>query len=256
MITALSSGDARLDVLLSSDSFISVISAAIEGYKSEVGGLLFGDHFPTSGKFVVKLAIPLQTTRRTLNHVHFHLQRTDRVRRTWDYLTVHWPLGTFHSHPEGRGQRYNPVPSKSDIPFNGSENIDVIIALWESSRHKTLRYIHHNQWIAGTAGAFYIQLAAWKYPGEGQFENIDLWCPYIDIINLSYEVGLTNQPGRLFWHETITPKGPLRKLHHLVYKYETSIFKTLNHEIGEPILQQIKGVLTKIQTVNQRTITS
>ena len=240
-----------LDVLLSSDSLIGIISAALEGYKSEVGGLLFGDRIPSSEKIIVKLVIPLQTTRRTMNNVYFHHKRTDRVRRTWDYLTVHWPLGTFHSHPEGRGQRYKPIPSKSDTPINGSESIEVIIALWESSRHSTLRYIHNNQWIAGTAGSFYIQIAAWQYPGEGRFENLSVWCPYIDIINLSYEVGLTNHPGRLFWHETITPNGSLRKLHNLVHKYESNIFKTLNYEAGEPTLQQIRQVLTKIQTINR-----
>ncbi|MFW9986048.1 MAG: hypothetical protein ACFFDJ_05765 [Candidatus Odinarchaeota archaeon] len=239
-----------MDLLLSSDSFIGIIGAAIEGYKSEVGGLLFGDRIPSSDKVVVKLAIPLQTTRRTLTNVRFHLKRTDRVLRTWDYLTVHWPLGTFHSHPEGRGQRYKPIPSKSDSYLLSSEDLDVIIAIWESSRHKTLRYTHNNQWIAGSASSFYIQLAAWQYPEKGHFENVALWCPYIDIINLSYEVGLTNHPGRLFWYETITPNGTLRKLHNLVHKYENKIFKTLNYETGEPILQQIKEVLTKIQTIN------
>jgi proteasome lid subunit RPN8/RPN11 len=243
--------DYSLDVLLSSDSFIGIISAAIEGYKSEVGGLLFGDRIPSAGKFVVKLAIPLQTTRRTLTNVRFHLKRTDRVLRTWDYLTVHWPLGTFHSHPEGRGQRYKPIPSKSDTTFLSLEDIDVIIAIWESPRHKTFRYTHNNQWIAGSAGSFYIQLAAWHYPKQGGFESIDVWCPYFEIINLAYEVGLTNQPGRLFWHETVTPNGTLRKLHNLVHKYENIIFKTLDYEAGEPVLQQIKEVLKRIQTINQ-----
>lgn len=240
-----------MDVLLSSDSFIGIISAAIEGYKSEVGGLLFGDRIPSSGKSIIKLAIPLQTTKRTPTNVYFHLKRTDRVLRTWDYLTVHWPLGTFHSHPEGRGRRYKPIPSKSDTAFHSSENLDVIIAIWESPRHNTLRYTHNQQWIAGSVGSFNIQLAAWYYPENGRFKNIDVWCPYIDIINLSYEVGLTNQPGRLFWHETITPNGTLRKLHHLVHKYENKIFKTLNYEAGAPILQQIKDVLKIIQTINR-----
>jgi proteasome lid subunit RPN8/RPN11 len=240
-----------LDVLLSSDSFIGIISAAIEGFKSEVGGLLFGDKIPSSNKSIIKLAIPLQTTRRTISNVSFDIKRTNRVLRTWDYLTVHWPLGTFHSHPEGRGRRYKPIPSKSDTSFYSLEEIDVIITLWESPRHKTLRYTHKNQWIAGSAGSFYIQLAAWHYPEEGRFEQIDIWCPYIEIINLSYEVGLTSQPGRLFWYETVTPNGSLRKLRSLVYKYENNIFKTLNHETGEPILQKIRNVLEKIQTINQ-----
>ncbi|MFX1563138.1 MAG: hypothetical protein ACFFDP_07510 [Promethearchaeota archaeon] len=240
-----------MDVLLSSDSFIGIISAAIEGFKSEVGGLLFGDKIPSSSKSIIKLAIPLQTTRRTISNVSFNLKRTDRVLRTWDYLTVHWPLGTFHSHPEGRGRRYKPIPSKSDTSFNSSEEIDVIIAIWESPRHRTLRYTHNNKWIAGSAGQFYIQLAAWHYPEEDRFEQIDIWCPYIEIINLSYEVGLTNQPGRLFWHETVTPNGSLRRLRSLVHKYENKIFKSLNHETGEPILLQIREVLEKIQTINQ-----
>ncbi len=240
-----------MDVLLSSDSFISIISAAIEGYKSEVGGLIFGDRIPSSSKFVVKLAIPLQTTKRAQTYVSFDLKRTKRVLRTWDYLTVHWYLGTFHSHPEGRGQRYKPIPSKSDTTILSPEDLDIIIALWESPRHKILRYTHNNQWIAGSAGSFYIQLATWQYPYKEHYESIEMWCPYIEIINLSYEIGLTNQPGRLFWHETITPNGTLRKLHNLVHKYENKIFKTLNYEHGEPILQQIKEVLKKIQTINQ-----
>ena len=50
-----------LHVFLSADSFVTLVAAVAEGFKNEVGGIVFGDEFRSTKKMYVKQVIPLQT---------------------------------------------------------------------------------------------------------------------------------------------------------------------------------------------------
>jgi proteasome lid subunit RPN8/RPN11 len=233
------------DVFLSSQCFISLVASVAEGFKSEVGGLLFGDWYKTRNKVVVDLAIPLQTAIRSTSEVHFHPRRTKRVHHLWDNLSSYWPLGTYHSHPEYGDRIYTPDPSKSDIESMEKGEIELIIAIRKAKRRDQLRYTHQQMRIAGAIGKYFVELAAWYCPNLGEVEKAELWCPYIEIINLSFDVGIVTRPGQLYTKDSIVPALSLRTLRNLVREYEKQVFR--NCKLKNPILTKIKRVLKKIK---------
>jgi proteasome lid subunit RPN8/RPN11 len=234
-----------IDVFLSSQSFISIIASVVEGFKSEVGGLLFGDWYITVDKVFIDLAIPLQTTARRPSEVHFHPRRTRRVHHIWDNLSSYWPLGTYHSHPEYGDIIYTPEPSEDDIEDMEKGEIEIIISIYEALRRDQLRYTHKQMRIAGAIGDYYLELAAWHCSDIGEIEKTELWCPYIEIINLSYDIGIVPNPGQLYTQDSVVPPKALRTLRRLVKKYERRVFRTLETE--NPTLSKIEQTLKKIK---------
>lgn len=238
----------KINVALNSDSFISIVASAIEVFDLEVGGLLFGDRHENN--IFVEQAIPLQTAERSRNGVHFRPVPTTRVLRIWDDLTVHWPLGDFHSHPEVGDYRHPPDPSEPDEEIHKGD-LSIIIALWETRRRRRLEYVHEENWISGSIGKYHIHIAAWYCREQGELERTELWCPYIHVINLGYKTRLTRRPGLLFSPETYTQHKLIRKLRQLIKKYEQQIFKTFQEGKGKSTLQDIERVLRQIQKENE-----
>jgi proteasome lid subunit RPN8/RPN11 len=236
------------NVALNSDSFISIVASAIEVFDLEVGGLLFGDRLDDS--IFVTQAIPLQTAERSRDGVHFRPVPTTRVLRIWDDLTVHWPLGDFHSHPEEGDFRHPPDPSEPDEQMHPGD-LSIIIALWETRRRRRLAYDPEENWIQGSVGKYHIHLAAWYCREPGDLERTTLWCPYIHVINLGHATKLTRRPGLLFSPDTYTQHKLIRKLRTLIKRYEQQIFNSFNLDKGKSTLRDIERLLRRIQQENE-----
>jgi len=214
-----------LVVFLRSNAFIGIVASVAEGFKNEVGGLIFGDYLSTSEKYIVEVAVPLQTTKRTPTQVHFHTKRTKRVRALWDDLSPLWYLGSFHSHPEYGGTKYSPDPSDDDKKFLGIDELEIIVSIWEASRREFLGYIQEGKRISGAVGDYYIQISAWQKYDNGDVIELELDCPYIEVINESRKRRIVSKWGRLFESETLVPETKLRTLRRQVRKYENQVFR-------------------------------
>jgi proteasome lid subunit RPN8/RPN11 len=145
------------DVIIRSDAFVGLVASVAEGFKSEVGGLVFGDHYRTSKKIVIDIVTPLQTAKRKPTEVHYHPKRTERVQNLWDDLSPHWYIGSFHSHPEYGGQKFLPVPSKTDKDSLDFGELEIIVSIWKKERSEPLGYIQDELRISGTVGNYHVQ---------------------------------------------------------------------------------------------------
>ena len=241
-----------LSVFISGDSFVNLVSAVAEGFKSEVGGVLFGDLYKHSRKVVIRHAIPLQTTKRTPSEVHYHHHRTKRVKGMWDELTPYWYIGCFHSHPEYGKKRYSPDPSEEDIESMKADDIDLIVSIYTASRRGKLGYVHRLKRISGAVGKYHVEVAAWHCVGRKEVREIEIWCPYIEIINLSYELGIVRHPGQLFGKDSIVPIRLLRTLGRLAREYENQVFRSPDQYYSGllPIKKKLKGIKRWIDTNN------
>ncbi len=243
-----------LHVFLNANSFINIVTSVVEGFKLEVGGLLFGDWFRTVNKILVEQVIPLQTAKRKPTEVHFNARRTKRVHQMWDNLTTYWPLGDFHSHPEYRGVKYMPEPSQTDQENLRNEEIEIIVAIWEAERRNPLDYVRDGKRISGAIGKYFVKIAAWYLDKNAKVQEAELWAPYIEIINAAYKAGLSPRPGRLFAPETTVSFQELRPLKKLISEYENSVFRSINSmnfNKANVILRKIEKVLNQIQRTKQ-----
>lgn len=234
-----------LNVVLTSESFVGVVASTVEAFKSEVGGLLFGDYYRSVNKLLISQAIPLQTTLRKPTEVHYHPERTQRVLSIWDNLSSYWPVGYYHSHPEYGGTVYSVNPSDEDKNFIEDDEIELIVSIYEVKRRDKLGYIRERRRISGAVGNYFIEMAAWYKDDSGDICEAELWCPYIQVINLSHELGIVSRPGQLYESESVVPNRELRTLRKLIRKYERAVFRSLDET--DPVLREIKKVLKKIR---------
>lgn len=235
----------ELNVMLSSESFIGIVASTVEAFKSEVGGLLFGDYYRSVNKILVSQVIPLQTALRKPTEVHYHPERTERVLSIWDNLSSYWPVGYYHSHPEYGGVVFTVDPSEEDKSSLQDDEIELIVSIYEAIRRDKLGYIRERRRISGAVGNYFIEIAAWHKDDSGNICEAELWCPYIQVINLSHELGIVSRPGQLYESESIVPNRELRTLRRLVRKYERATFHSLDE--NDPTLRDIKKVLKKIR---------
>ncbi|MFW9908419.1 MAG: hypothetical protein ACFFEF_07575 [Candidatus Thorarchaeota archaeon] len=219
-----------MTVFLRANAFIGMVAAVAEGFKSEVGGLVFGDHYYTSEKYIVEVVIPLQTTKRSPTQVHFHPKRTKRVLDLWNELSPLWYLGSFHSHPEYGGAQYPPEQSEADRMDLKVGDIEIIMSIWEATRKEVLGYIRDGKRISGAVGDYYIQISAWHKNKYEEINELELWCPYINIINESRERGIVSKWGRLFERHSLLPETKVRTLQRRIEKYENQVFRNPKNE--------------------------
>jgi proteasome lid subunit RPN8/RPN11 len=224
-----------MHVFLSADSFATLVAAVAEGFKNEVGGILFGDTFPSVDKMLIKQVIPLQTAKRGYSSVEFHPERTFRVLDMWDNLTIHWPLGWFHSHPAYGSISYVPEPSDDDIEFMDQSEVMLIVSIKEAKRRDKLGYAIDAKRITGAVGTYHIEIAGWNLDDDDEVEEADVWCPYIDLVNLGRKAGIVSRYGGLFDHDTLVGIRDMRKIRRLVLKYEDYVFRNLGDYGAAPM---------------------
>jgi proteasome lid subunit RPN8/RPN11 len=221
----------EMTVIIRANAFVGLVASVAEGFKDEVGGLVFGDYFATPGKFVVDFVVPLQTTKRKTTEVHYHPKRTKRVRSLWDDLSPFWYLGSFHSHPEYGGTKYSPSPSDPDKESMEERELEIIVAIWKSERKDPLGYIKEGYRISGAVGDYHIQMSSWYKTQDGDVVEKELWCPYLKVINESYKKGIVSKWGRLFESDTLVSETKLRTLRRRIRKYESTVIRnTKNYD--------------------------
>lgn len=234
-----------MDVIIRANAFIGLVSSVAEGFKNEVGGLVFGDQYATSGKIVIDVVIPLQTAKRKPSKVHYHPKRTKRVQSLWDDLSPYWYLGSFHSHPEYRGKKYPPTPSETDIDSMDLRELEIIVSIWKKKRSEPLGYIKDDLRISGTVGDYHIRIASWYKNKTGDVVEQELFCPYLRVINEGYVRGIVGKWGRLFENDTIVSVTKLRKLRKRIRKYEDSVIRnTDNYNSG---FSKLKKTISEIK---------
>ena len=212
-------------MIIRANAFVGLIASVAEGFKDEVGGLVFGDYFVSTEKFVVDFVVPLQTTKRKPTEVHYHPKRTKRVKGLWDDLSPFWYLGSFHSHPEYGKKKYYPVPSETDEENMEEGELELIVSIWKSQRMDPLGYIKDGLRISGTVGDYHIQMSSWYKKRSGEVVEIELWCPYLRVINEAYKKGIVSRWGRLFESDTLVSEVKLRTLRRRIRKYESLVIR-------------------------------
>lgn len=241
-----------MDVFLSSNCFVSLVSSAAEGFPCEVIGLLFGDYYEEDEKrIIVHQAIPLQIAERAEDSVETELRISNIVSSLWDNLTTYWPVGSFHSHPYKPNEPLDTEQSSTDKRDLQREDIQIIIAVRKTPYRRKLKYNREGKRIVGTISFYQIEITCWYRNESGRIVELELWCPYIDVINLGFKIGLVPRKGVLFEPETIATYDSIRKLRTLVSQFEEHEFKFGSEEESVRIKRRIKRVLREIKKGNK-----
>jgi proteasome lid subunit RPN8/RPN11 len=239
-----------LRIFLTSNSFVTLISSAAEGVPNEVLGLLFGDYLNDDRRTViVHQAIPLQIVERTRSSAECKLKHMRRVHNLWDNLTPYWSIGNFHSHPYEPNELLDPSPSKTDKRDMKKGEIGIIVSIKRTPRRRKLKYDETEFRILGAISFFQIEIAAWHCKRTGILEEAQIRCPFADVINLGYRLGLVEKPGLLFSDDTTVSIENMRKLRILISKYERQAFKSDRSGTSET-KRKIRILLRKISREN------
>lgn len=117
-------------VYIEREARLTMVFASIEAFRKETLGLLLGYRTPRNAR-VIRLAIPYQTAERSHSSVKFPRREPKLLRFMAEYMPLAQMehLGYFHSHPED-----SPTPSRADIDSTKEGNIEMIVAIKETTR--------------------------------------------------------------------------------------------------------------------------
>lgn len=126
----------------------------------------------------------------------------------------------------------------------------MIVAIKEAKRCTKLGYCREGKRVSGAVGKYHIEIARW-YMDDDKVGEVDVWCPYIEIINLGHEAGIVSRLGELFRYDAHVNTRDLRKLRRLSQKYERYLFRNMDEWGSGPIRKNIMRVLRKIDRTNK-----
>lgn len=238
-----------MDVFLTHGSFVGLISSVIEGYDKEVIGVIFGDHQNHSrrrDKVLVSHVIPLQIADRKRGSVSNYDETMQRVLDFWDNITPYWPLGDFHSHPNGDTRL-----SGADKKYMKEGQISLVISIREASRNDRLGYVADGNKISGTLSEYFVKVAAWYFFEDKKAQLAELWCPFIDIVNDATMTGTSSVPGNLFDDRLEVSPSQARTLSKKIDRYEQYVFKHLSIKGSLSYRRKIIEILKKVKMQNE-----
>ena len=116
-----------MQVVISDTAFVTIVAMALETYKKECLGILYG-HRAENG-FTIEYALPHQTARRKLSEVATYDRRLRAARGVVTELSSLEEIGDYHSHNDYGGDGTWTMPSEPDMRSMTIGNIYIVISV-------------------------------------------------------------------------------------------------------------------------------
>ena len=148
-----------MQVVIADSAFVTIVAMAIETYKNECIGMLYG-HKVQNG-FTIEYALPHQTAKRKLTEVNTYGRRLRSAINAVNELTPTVSLiGDYHSHTDYNCPEATTEPSDEDMRSMVVGWIYLVIAL-EKRQYKIAWHQLPTGVIRGSIGSTHIRVAAY-----------------------------------------------------------------------------------------------
>lgn len=147
-----------MKVELSKIAFLGILASALETYKRETIGLLFGSK---SKKIIrVKLAFPPQTAKRFFARAEITSKAEKRLISIFQNFAHMKLLGFFHSHPEWGDIMGETKLSEDDINSLEVGEIEIVISINKTKRNYEWHY-NLDKTLSGTVDHYFFKMACY-----------------------------------------------------------------------------------------------
>lgn len=116
-----------MQVVITDSAFVTIIAMAMETYKKECIGILYGR--ASENGFTIEYAMPHQTARRSLSEVNTFDKRLRAARRVVSDMSTLQQIGDYHSHTDYDKDGTWTVPSETDAKSMHPGNIYIVVAI-------------------------------------------------------------------------------------------------------------------------------
>jgi len=167
-------------VIIDGPAFLGMILSSIEVFEYETYGILIGTKHRKN--YVVKYAVPLQTTNRRKYEVSICHKRAAAVRRSIKGISPYHYIGEFHSHPYGAARLSE--HDKKDMEQCG-ELISLLVIVEPAKKHEKWRYDQKDKAFCGSVDdEFLVRVKGYLYDHvKKKIRKVHLKCPYISRLN-------------------------------------------------------------------------
>lgn len=162
---------------LNENSFLSLVSSAVEVYPNETLGVLIG--IKSKDKIQVQYAVPYQTAKRKRGEVEVTPLREKRMNKFLTKTTALEIVGYFHSHPECDVLRgYKLSPEDKNSMKHGEWGIVIVIN--KDRKRRDWKHLPKGS-LLGSIYPYSLRITSWFTGGDQQnkqFNISDIFCPF------------------------------------------------------------------------------
>lgn len=167
-------------VYLSDKAFIGIVISAVEAFKKETLGAVFG-FITNHNEIIVEYAIPYQSAERKYVEVSPNWRRESKILGLLPEITHLDHIGYFHSHTEYGDKK--PVTTLSDADINSmyEGHIELVIAIWQSKQPVRLGYSESSKELSFpiNEGKYNLKITAYFKDNSGAISKCKIICPYV-----------------------------------------------------------------------------
>ena len=167
----------KMEVYVSDNAFLAMVTAAIEVFQKETLGILLG--YRSDRSHVVQTAITYQTSDRSNALVARNDNAHRRIEAFLQNVVSHARIiGDFHSHPQYGKTRGGFQPSDEDVEEMREGSVYIILEINKKYRERRWGY-NQDGTMSGTVGEYYLKVAAWFLDSKtGKARLGTVRCPF------------------------------------------------------------------------------
>jgi proteasome lid subunit RPN8/RPN11 len=148
-----------MEVYVSDNAFLAMVTAAIEVFQKETLGILLG--YRSDRSYVVQNSITYQTSDRSNALVARNDTAHRRIEAFLQNVVSHARIiGDFHSHPQYGKNRGGFEPSDEDIEEMREDAVYIIVEINKKYHERRWGY-NRDGTMSGTVGDYYLKIAGW-----------------------------------------------------------------------------------------------
>ncbi|MFH1774031.1 MAG: Mov34/MPN/PAD-1 family protein [Methanobacteriota archaeon] len=163
---------------LNENSFLSLVSSAVEVYPNETLGILIG--IKSQDKIQVQYAVPYQTAKRSKDEVEVTPLKERRLNKFLTKTTALEIVGDFHSHSEYEVSRDGYKLSLKDKSSMKRGGLGIVIVISKDKKRREWRHLSKGS-LLGSIYPYRSRITSWFAEGDQQskrFSISDIFCPF------------------------------------------------------------------------------
>ena len=147
-----------MHVVIADTAFVTIVAMAMETYKLECIGMLYG--YRCDGGFTIEYSLPHQTAKRRLSEVNTYDKRLRTAQQAVSSISPLQCIGDYHSHTDyGKSGSWT-LPSETDMKSMREGCIYIVISL-ERGDGEIKWHQQPTGAILGSIGQTHIRVAAY-----------------------------------------------------------------------------------------------
>lgn len=162
---------------LNENSFLSLVSSAVEVYPNETLGVLIG--IKSKDKIQVQYAVPYQTAKRKRDEVEVTLLKEKRMNKFLTKTTALESVGDFHSHPECDVLKKYKLNCDDEKSMKHG-TLGIIIVIKKDKTKRDWKHLSKGS-LLGSIYPYSLRITSWFTKGtkqNKQFSISDIFCPF------------------------------------------------------------------------------